>query len=341
MYFTSLVQWLLEKAGSKASGWNQYDDPGTVINNIMIDLKNVGIVLNYPATKLKSGSGEAVCQALLELSQVALNNSRFKFRKPIIPDDDAEEDGAEEDDMEGNADLADNVQDNFSDDEDIAEFVEEEIPRDQKEEEDREMIEAGIDPDEWERECQRVAHKLKPQKKVDVKEWRSHLDQTKKYAETVKANLPDVRQKLEKVSNEVTRDLEKIQRKEALLNKGMTGMTGNYRNTASSLKEVTERYNTVKQHVEDMEQQYYDIDEELNKITSAMDEAGKNISDQSPLLKIKKGIEKVKKDIKSIDIRIGVVSNTLLQCKLKQRNSDSDAQGEDKIFGEDDLDDDM
>jgi hypothetical protein len=42
-------------------------------------------------------------------------------------------------------------------------------------EEDREMIETGIDPDEWLRECQRVAHKLKPGK-LDVKEWRSHLD---------------------------------------------------------------------------------------------------------------------------------------------------------------------
>lgn len=177
----------------------------------MIDLKQVGIVLNFPATKLKTGYGEAVCQALYELTQKALQS--LKIKKPIIPDDDADDDKAEEDDMEGNADLADMVvEDNISE-EDIAEFVEEEIltvPRDQKDEEDREMIETGIDPDEWERECQRVAHKLKPQKKVDVKEWRSHLDQTKKYAETVKDNLPDVRQKLEKVSNDVNRDLEKI-----------------------------------------------------------------------------------------------------------------------------------
>jgi len=72
MYFVSLVQWLLERCGSKASGWNQYDDPGTVTNNIMLDLKKLGIVLNYPATKLKSGSGEAVCQALVELTQAAL-----------------------------------------------------------------------------------------------------------------------------------------------------------------------------------------------------------------------------------------------------------------------------
>lgn len=116
-------------------------------------------------------------------------------------------------------------------------------------------------------------------------------------------------------------------------------MTGNYRNTAQNLKEVTEQYNKVKQHVEDMEQQYYDIDEELNKITSAIDTTG--ISDQSPLLNIKKGIEKVKKDIKAIDIRIGVVSNTLLSSKLKLRNNETNDNDEDKIFGKDDMDDDF
>lgn len=45
---------------------------------------------------------------------------------------------------------------------------------------------------------------------TDAKEWRSHLDQTKKYAENVKGSLPDVRFKLEKLSDEVSRALEKI-----------------------------------------------------------------------------------------------------------------------------------
>ena len=35
---------------------------------------------------------------------------------------------------------------------------------------------------------------------------------------------------------------------------------------------------------------------------------------------IKKAIATVKNDIKAIDIRIGVVSNTLLQLKLKERS---------------------
>lgn len=47
-----------------------------------------------------------------------------------------------------------------------------------------------------------------------------------------------------------------------------------------------------------------------------------NISDASPLQKIKKGITKIQKEIRGVDIRIGVVSNTLLQLKLKERTKD-------------------
>ena len=50
-----------------------------------------------------------------------------------------------------------------------------------------------------------------------------------------------------------------------------------------------------------------------------IDDTGKSFSDNSPLQKIKKSIAQVKQDIKSIDIRIGVVSNTLLQLKLRER----------------------
>ena len=69
-------------------------------------------------------------------------------------------------------------------------------------------------------EVEIVAHKLKINTKVsDGKEWRSHLDQTKKYAENVKGSLPDVRIKLEKLSDDVSRALEKIGKKEGLLSR--------------------------------------------------------------------------------------------------------------------------
>ena len=59
---------------------------------------------------------------------MALQAKRFKWRKPIIPEDDEDEgQGDEEDEMEGNID--DLINQDLSDDEDVAEFVEE-IPDD-------------------------------------------------------------------------------------------------------------------------------------------------------------------------------------------------------------------
>ena len=188
-------------------------------------------------------------QALYELSQLALQNKRFKWRKPVIPEDDEEDGGGdEEDEMEGNMD--DLINQDLSDD-DLMEEMPDDMPH--VKDEDHEMIETEIDPDEWVRECQRVASKLKMGKIHDVNEWRAHLDQTKKFAENVKQSLPDVRTKLEKVSDEVTRVLDKINKKESMLNRGMTGMTGNYKSTAGSLKSVSDEHQKVKTHVEEME----------------------------------------------------------------------------------------
>ena len=50
-------------------------------------------------------------------------------------------------------------------------------------------------------EVERVAHKLKINKAGnDGKEWRAHMDQTKKYHSAVKESLPEVRSKLERDS---------------------------------------------------------------------------------------------------------------------------------------------
>lgn len=61
-----------------------------------------------------------------------------------------------------------------------------------------------------------------------------------------------------------------------------------------------------------MENELMEVNERLSGISKKIDDTGKSFSDASPLAKIKKAITQVKTDIKSIDIRIGVVTNTLL-----------------------------
>lgn len=222
------------------------------------------------------------------------------------------------DDLDGGADIADMANNDISEDEmDADEFGGKQGDNEQLQ---NQIIQSSISKEEWMLEVERVAHKLKVGKAPsDGKEWRSHLDQTKKYADSVKQSLPDVRVKLERLSDEVSKALERIAMKEGLLSKSFQGMTGDYRAHSDNLLEIQTNFSQVSKNVGDLENELMEINERLSNCQKKIDDTGKSFSDNSPLQKIKKSIAQVKSDIKSIDIRIGVVSNTLLQLKLKER----------------------
>lgn len=50
-----------------------------------------------------------------------------------------------------------------------------------------------------------------------------------------------------------------------------------------------------------------------------MDEKGQNISDSTPVMRIKNAIKKLNEELHDMEVRIGVVSHTLLQLSLKNR----------------------
>lgn len=97
-------------------------------------------------------------------------------------------------------------------------------------------------------------------------------------------------------------------------------MTGDYRAHSDQLREIQTSFQTVSKNVEELENELTEINEKLGNTSKKIDDTGKQFSDNTPLQNIKKSITTVKNDIKAIDIRIGVVSNTLLQLKLKERS---------------------
>ena len=76
---------------------------------LVLELKKLGIELDMPPTKLKTGHGDGVCAVLTKLGQISLTN-KFKFKKPVIKDEGAaaDDDGDDlGDDLDGGQDIAD------------------------------------------------------------------------------------------------------------------------------------------------------------------------------------------------------------------------------------------
>ena len=183
------------------------------------------------------------------------------------------------------------------------------------------IINSNISKEKWQLEVEGIAHKLKLGKNAGEsgKEWRTHLEQTRTFAGKVSVKLPELRVMLERLQDDAARALDKISRKEAILSRNFQGMTGDYRAHTDQLREIQNNFNTVSKNVENLENELQEINDRLSNIEKKISDTGKNFSDNTPLHNIKKAITTVKEDIKAIDIRIGVVSNTLLQLKLKER----------------------
>ena len=54
IYFSSLAIWLLSICGSQITGDKKYDDPVTMANNILTEMKGVGINIDVPPNKLRT-----------------------------------------------------------------------------------------------------------------------------------------------------------------------------------------------------------------------------------------------------------------------------------------------
>merc|ERR1719359_251360 len=90
------------------------------------------------------------------------------------------------------------------------------------------MLEATVDPREWQLEVERVAPKLKVQVPNDSKEWRAHLEQTKSYKGIIEGMFPNTKQQLAKLSAELSAVLERIRSKESFINTQFENRTGDH-----------------------------------------------------------------------------------------------------------------
>ncbi|GAA6085697.1 intraflagellar transport protein 57 homolog [Tachysurus ichikawai] len=322
--FSVIAAWLITLCGRSFETPHEYDDPNGIVSNILTHLRALGGLVEFPPSKLKSGSGEHVCYVLDRLAEEALKCRQFVWQRPLYPSEELEEESVMEDDAELTLSKVEELTEEVAEYEDVIDLEELKSRTSQNEvrgQRPEMILESETDSAEWNLEVERVLPQLKVSVRTDIKEWRSHVSQMHQHQDGIKSSLKDAKIYLDKLLEEIGKTQEKVSSREKYINTQLEHLITEYRNAQSKFCEAKELYQQASGGVTERTRTIAEISEELEKVKQEMDEKGSSMSDGVPVVKIRQSLTKLKQEIQEMDVRMGVVEHTLLQAKLKEKSN--------------------
>ncbi|RZC32563.1 intraflagellar transport protein 57 -like [Asbolus verrucosus] len=315
--FSLLASFLIEKLGIAFQRPQEYDDPNDTIERILHVVRENGIVVNFPANKLKQGVGEHVVYILDSLANKILSNN-FAWQKPVPPEEKTEEGEIIDDESEINLDrVEEEMMAAYSDDSDEENlFFINRLKVNKKEPQITEM-KTNVDEESWKLELERVLPLLKITIKNENRDWRSHLEQMKQYKSNVDSSLGIVKGQLEKLHKEISVALDKVGNREKYLNREMESSLDEYRMLQDQLSKIKDAYKGISEGVAERNRELLRLTDRLETVKQQMEERGSSMTDGTPLVNIKKYVAKIKSEIIDMDVRAGVLECILLQSKIR------------------------
>ncbi|KAM3605280.1 uncharacterized protein V6R79_023389 [Siganus canaliculatus] len=325
--FTVIAAWLINVTGRPFTEPQEYDEPNATVSNILAELRTLGVKVDFPPSKLKSGSGEQVCSVLDHLAEEALRRRGFTFRRPSYPTETTEEESVMEDDAELTLSKVEEelVEEPDDEEENVMDLEALKLRTTQSEAEPSskpdDILESTVDAAEWNLEVERVVPQLKVTIRTDNKDWRIHVDQMHKHRDGIKSSLKEAKNFLDKLQEDIAKTLEKVSSREKYINNQLENLIQDYRGAQARLSEVKELYQQASGGVTERTRVLAEVSEELEKVKQEMEEKGSSMSDGAPVVKIKQSLMKLKQEIVQMDVRLGVVEHTLLQAKLREKSN--------------------
>ncbi|XP_030631631.1 intraflagellar transport protein 57 homolog [Chanos chanos] len=327
-YMFSLISaWLINLCARPFDTPQEYNDPNATIANILAELRALGGQVDFPPSKLKSGCGEHVCYVLDSLADAALRKSGFVWRKPLYSTEDQEDECVMEDDAELTLSKMEEEMTEEADDYEEEDGIDLEALKARTNQNEAggsrpEMIlESVTDAAEWNLEVERVLPQLKVTVRMDNKDWRIHVDQMHQHQEGIQTSLKETKGYLDKLQEEISKTLEKVNSREKYINTQLEHLITDYRSAQSKLSEAKELYQQGSGGVTERTRILAEISEELERVKQEMEEKGSSMSDGAPVVRIRQSLTKLKQEIQQMDVRMGVVEQTLLQAQLKEKNN--------------------
>ena len=350
-YFTSLAAYLLNLAGSSFRAPEQFDDPNAACSNIFAELAQCGFdTPSFAPGKLKHGHGREVVGVLAGLCDLVVASHYARWdgpeyaREPPAEDAAASESLALEDDEDDALNATFGTEDGIGDDAATDEESDDDeigyagargpptplaLRADTKtaeEIEDARAIESAVDATAWKLELERVAPQLKvASAAAETKDWRAHLEQAKKHRRRVAEAFPEARARLERVAEDAAGALAKIDQRERFVNDQLGPLAAEYKRERERMRETQERHDASAETVAELTNELARVGERLEEVRTTMAEGAENVADTTPLTKLKASVEGLQGEMKVMEVRIGIVSNTLLRMDLERRDARSAA----------------
>ncbi|CAM9309528.1 unnamed protein product [Phaeothamnion confervicola] len=322
--FQETCSWLMQIATGDPGAYklDKYDDPNTSINKLVLALKALAFSGDFPVSRLKQAYGDAACTVLDFLADKALAARGFSWQQPVHTPEELQDEAVAPDD----ADL-----DEIVDDAEVAVGEEEPEPalaavQPAKEAEVYNMsdsniaiLETRIDPVQWKQEIERVGPKLRLAQPTTGKEWRAHVTETAQHEASIKAALPEADGHLTAIAGEVADALERVRTKERYANSQYQALQAEYHEARDARLEVQAKVTATGGKVGELAEELGRLTEELEEVKDHMTERGAQMSESSPLVSLKQSLQHIKGEIKTFDLRIGIVSHSLTALKVKRR----------------------
>ncbi|CAE7873106.1 ift57 [Symbiodinium sp. KB8] len=326
--FVGLCSWLFELSG-RNPGISEYDDPNITAQTIHLEMNSMGYEAAFPATALRAAHGEPACLTLHFLCEAALKARQFVFRRAEY----ALESGVEEVEADADAEVAVPGDDGIVDEVDGAVEEEEvlysEVANrggalgggeskldDSVDAEARVVMKARVAPAKWRAEVERVAPKLRVKPHMGGREWRTHLEATRKHQSVLGQVFPDTHSSLERIGAEVGSMVERVSSKERFINSTFRDLNAEYKTVQDAHDAASEKAKAAEEEVSRLTMALADVTEELEELEGQLEDRGESITDTSPLLRIKAALAKLRSEMVGMDTRVGVLGHRLMQHSM-------------------------
>lgn len=334
--FSLLCHWLFQLLGVDFQKPHEMDAPLETCGRIYNQLRELRLPTDFSHKKLRLGCGFEVCMVLNVLLDLVFQQHNVEMDMPQYPvardEPDMEEILDEEDDLDGF--IADEVAVNSSDEEEmyfggvvasgsgsLRGSSAGKGKQDGKQKgEDRRILESQVSAEEWKIELERVAPRLTLRVALDAKDWRSHIDQIKSLRNTISETLPGVERQLSKLSTDISKQLDKIRRREQSMSSQFSDLVEQYRQVQDRVNVVEVDYRASRDAINALTNTLNEISDELEDVKIQMDERGNKMRDTSPVVQIKQCITQIKDEIKDMEMQIGILQNALVQEEVKARH---------------------